>query len=381
LSDETRSLIREAARKVALGYIAAQAADRDRERRFPRAELQQLGRHGLLGILVPEEWGGAGCDHAALVAAVEEVAATDGVCSMIMASQNTLANMILLQFGSETQKRDHLLPLAQGTKLCGFALTEAKSGSDAFRMETVARREGDTYVLKGAKQFVTAASNADFVITFARTDGKKRNQEALAAFVVPTDTPGYVVGKREDTFGMRSSDTCQVTFDEMILPDSCRIGEDGSGYQIAISHLDRSRLAIGAQCVGLARAAYEVAARYALERQAFGKPIIFHQATTFRIADMALKIHAARLVCEDAARRLDAGLSCTKESSMAKLYASEVAESVTHDAMQVLGGYGYLRDFPVERLYRDARVGSIYEGTSDIQRMLIGNAIIDELRA
>ncbi len=352
---------------------------RDRERAFPRAELAALGQAGLLGILVPEVHGGAGGDHAMLVAVIEEIAAVDGVCSMLMASQNCLSNMILLEFGSAEQHAV-LAELARGERVAAFALTEPQSGSDAFRMKTTATREGGQYVLRGAKQFVTAGGNADYAVTFARTSDDKNVVKAFSAFLVPTSTRGYSVGKHEDVFGMRSGGTCQVTFEDMALPVSARIGAEGEGHRIAMAHLDRSRVAIGAQCVGLARGAYEAASRYAMERQAFGKPIILHQATSFRLADMATRVHAARLMCEDAARRLDAGQPATRESSMAKLFASEAAERVAHDAMQVLGGYGYLGDFPVERIYRDARVGTIYEGTSDIQRMLIANTLIEELR-
>lgn len=380
MTDETCALMKETARKLAHTYIAPGTAQRDRDRAFPDAEMEHMGKHGLMGILIPEAWGGAGSNHVALVAAIEEVAAADGVCAMLMASQNTLADIILLQFGTEQQKLDYLVPLSQGKKLCGFALTEPHGGSDVFRMRTTARLEKDHYVLKGAKQFVTSGKNADFIITFARTNDSKNHAAAFTAFIVPTDSPGYTVGKEERTFGMCASDTCQIYFDNMRIPSHCRIGEEGQGYRIAVANLDRSRVGIAAQCVGLARAAYETSANYALERQAFGKPIITHQAIAFRLADMATQLHVARLLVQDVARRLDEGTICSKEASMAKLYASEIAEKIAHDAMQVLGGYGYLNDFPLERIYRDVRACTIYEGTSDIQRILISNHIIEEMR-
>lgn len=374
------SLITETAQKLARDILAPQAAQRDRECVFPREPLERMGEYGLMGMLIPESWGGAGSDHLALTAAIEEIAVADGVCAMIMASQNTLANRILLQFGSERQKMDCLIPLAQGKKLCGFALTEAQGGSDAFSLRTTAHRDGDHYILQGAKQFVTSGKNADYIITFARTSHTANSAHAFTAFLVPTHGPGYQVGKEENTMGMRASDTCQIYFNHMHLPLHYRIGEEGQGYHIATANLDRSRVAIAAQCLGLARAAYEIAAHYALERQVFGKPIMAHQAGAFRVADMATQLHAARLLVQDAAKKLDAGLACTKEASMAKLYSSEVAEKIAHDAMQLLGGYGYLNDFPIERIYRDARACTLYEGTSDIQRILISNEIIKELR-
>jgi len=367
---------REAARGIARARLAPTAAERDRAASFPRAELQELGRLGLMGLLVPEEWGGTGADHHALAAALQEIAAADAVCALIMASQNTLANQMLLQFGTQEQKETYLRPFARGEKLCAFALSEADAGSDAFRLRTEARRSGDGYVLKGSKQFVTAGRQCDFAIVIARTNESAPNQSAFSAFIVDRRAKGYVAGRAEDTLGLRSSDSGQIHLDGLEISELARIGPEGAGHSLVLAVLGRSRFAVAAQCLGIARAAYETALRYSMERKTFGKQIISHQAIAFRVADMALDLRAAELLVRDSARLLDAGQAAEPECSMAKLFASEMAERVCREAMQILGGYGYSREFPVERHYRDARACTIYEGTSDIQRLLISNAVV-----
>jgi alkylation response protein AidB-like acyl-CoA dehydrogenase len=282
--------------------------------------------------------------------------------------------MPILRFGSAEQKERFLKPLARGAKLCGFALTEPQAGSDAAAIETRARKSGNHYVLDGTKQFITSGQNADFVIAFAVTDpaaGKK----GISAFIEPTGTPGYRVARLEAKLGQRASDTAQLVFEEMALTPDLLLGAEGEGYRIALSNLEGGRIGIAAQSVGMARAAYEAALAYAKERRSFGKPIIEHQAVAFRLADMATRIEAARQLTLHAAALRDAGEACLKEAAMAKLFASEIAERVCSDAIQIHGGYGYLADFPVERIYRDVRVCQIYEGTSDIQRLVISRAV------
>jgi alkylation response protein AidB-like acyl-CoA dehydrogenase len=325
-------------------------------------------------MLVPEEWDGAGAGHVALALAIEEVAAGDGSCSTIMSVHNSVACMPILKFGSERQKDRFLRPMAKGELLGAFALTEPQAGSDAANLRTRAARDGDGYVLNGVKQFITSGKNGQIAITFAVTD-PTAGKRGITAFIVPTDTPGYLVTRIEEKMGQRASDTAQITFEDMRLPVDLRLGAEGEGYKIALSNLEGGRIGIAAQSVGMARSAFEAALAYAKEREAFGKPIIEHQAVAFRLADMATRIDAARLLVLRAAALRDQGAPCLKEASMAKLFASEMAERVCSAAIQVLGGYGYVSDFPVERIFRDVRVSQIYEGTSDVQRIVISRAI------
>ncbi|MFZ3025218.1 acyl-CoA dehydrogenase family protein [Pseudomonas sp.] len=362
--------IRDMARQFAQERLRPFAAEWDREHRFPGDALKEMGDLGFLGMLVPEEWGGAQTGHLALALALEEIAAGDGACSTIMSVHNSVGCMPIAKFGSEAQKRQFLVPLASGEMLGAFALTEPQAGSDASALKARARRDGDHYVLNGSKQFITSAKHAGVVIVFAVTD-PAAGKNGISAFIVPTDIPGYRVVRVEDKLGQHASDTCQIAFDDVRIPVSYRLGEEGQGYRIALANLEGGRIGIAAQSVGMARAAFEYARDYAKEREAFGKPIIQHQAVGFRLADMATEITVARQMVHYAANLREAGRPCLTEASMAKLFASEMAERVCSAAIQTLGGYGYLSDYPVERIYRDVRVCQIYEGTSDVQRLVI----------
>ena len=374
---EEQQMIRDMARDFAREQLAPNAADWDRDGTFPAAALRQMGELGLFGMVIPEEWGGAGTDYLSLALALEEVAAGDGACSTILSVNNSVVCGLLLQFGSEFLKQNYLKPLASGEMLGAFALTEPQAGSDAANLRTRAVRDGDHYRLDGTKQFTTSGKHGQVAIVFAVTD-PAAGKHGISAFLVPTDNPGYQVARVEEKLGQHASDTAQIVLDDCRIPADHLIGEEGQGYRIALGNLEAGRIGIGAQCVGMARAAYQAALDYARERETFGQPIIEHQAVAFRLADMATRIEAARLLVHQAARLRDAGEPCLKQASMAKLFASEMAEQVCSDAIQVHGGYGYLRDFPVERIYRDVRIAQIYEGTSDIQRIVIARAIAEE---
>lgn len=360
--DMTRSFARE--------RLAPGAAERDRQHRFPREELTEMGELGLLGMLVPEAYGGSDTGVLAYAIAVEEIAAGDGACSTIMSVHSSVGCVPILKFGTEEQQQRFLPKLASGEWIGGFALTEPQAGSDASNLKTRARREGDHYVIDGAKQFITSGKNGHVIIVFAVTDpGAGKN--GITAFIVPTDTPGYEVLRVEEKLGLNASDTCQIAFNGMKIPVENRLGEEGEGYRIALSNLEGGRIGIAAQSVGMAQAAFEAARDYAGERKVFGKAIAEHQAVAFRLADMATQIEAARQLVWHAASLREAGIPCISQASMAKLFASEMVERVCSDAIQIHGGYGYMRDYPVERIYRDARICQIYEGTSDVQRMVI----------
>jgi len=372
---EEQEMIRDTARQFASERLAPNAAEWDRESHFPADAVAEMGRLGFLGMLVPEEWGGAGADHVAYALALMEVAAGDGSCSTIMGVHNSVGCMPVLNYGTQEQKERFLRPMATGDMLAAFCLTEPQAGSDASALKTRAERDGNHYVLNGVKQFITSGRNAKVAIVFAVTD-PVRGKKGISAFIVPTDTPGYQVASVEKKLGQNASDTCQIAFDNMRLTPDLLLGEEGEGYRIALSNLEGGRIGIAAQATGMARAAYEAALAYAQERQAFGTVIAAHQAVAFRLADMATSLHAAELMTLHAAALRDAGKPCLKEAAMAKLFASEMAERVCSDAIQIHGGYGYLADFPVERIYRDVRVCQIYEGTSDIQRLIIGRQIL-----
>ncbi|WP_448191120.1 acyl-CoA dehydrogenase [Azospirillum sp. sgz301742] len=372
---EEQEMVRDMARRFAEERLKPFAAERDRTGAFPAAELAEMGALGLMGMIVPEEFGGAGTDFVAYALAIEEIAAGDGAVSTIMAVHNSVGCAPILKFGTPEQKERFLTPMAQGDMLGCFCLTEPQAGSDAAAIKTRAVRDGDHYVLNGSKQFITSGRNAKVAIVFTVTDpaaGKK----GLSAFIVPTDTPGYTVARQEEKMGQHGSETCQIVFEDCRVPASLMLGREGDGYRVALANLEGGRIGIGAQAVGMARAAFEAALQYAQERQSFGTAIINHQAVAFRLADMATRVEAARQMVLHAASLRDAGLPCLKEAAMAKLFASEAAERVCADAIQVHGGYGYLNDFPVERIYRDVRVCSIYEGTSDIQRLIISRQIV-----
>ncbi|WP_299616872.1 acyl-CoA dehydrogenase family protein [Pelagibius sp.] len=374
LLNEEQSLIRDTARDFAREQLAPQAAAWDREARFPKDAIAAMGELGFMGMLVPPDWDGAGTDHVSYALALMEVAAGDGSCSTIMSVHNSVGCMPILKFGSAEQKARFLKPMARGEMLGAFCLTEPQAGSDAAAIKTRAERDGNHYVMNGVKQFITSGENADVAIVFAVTDPDK-GKRGISAFVVPTDTPGYQVASVEKKLGQKASDTCQIVFEDCRLTPDLLLGEEGEGYKIALSNLEGGRIGIGAQSVGMARAAYEAALAYARDRETFGSAIIDHQAVAFRLADMATRIHAAELMVLHAAALRDAGRPCLKEAAMAKLQASEMAEEVCSDALQIHGGYGYLADYPVERIYRDVRVCQIYEGTSDIQRLIIARQI------
>ena len=369
--------IRDTVRAFARKRLAPHAAEWDRKSAFPREALKEMGPLGLFGVCVPERLGGAGLDHVSLAIALEEIAAGDGSCSTIVAVQNSVVCGPILNFGREAQKDWWLPQLARGELLGCFCLTEPHTGSDAAAIRTRADLVGDEWVLSGVKQFITTGKNADVAIVFAVTD-RKAGKRGISAFIVPTDAKGYVVNRLEHKLGQRASDTAQVAFEACRIPRENILGAEGEGYRIALSNLEGGRIGVGAQAVGMARAAYEAAVAYARTRETFGKPIIEHQAVTFRLADMATKIEVARQMVLHAAALRDAKQPCLKEASMAKLFASEMAESVCSDAIQIHGGAGYVDDFPVERIYRDVRVCQIYEGASDIQRLVIGRTIANE---
>jgi len=373
LSDE-HQMIRDALRSFAQERLAPNAARWDREHHFPREELQELAALGAFGVAVPEQYGGAGLDYVALALVLEEIAAGDGGVSTIISVNNCPVCSIAMMYASEAQKQQWLRPLAQGELLGAFALTEPHTGSDAAALRTTATRDGEHYVINGTKQFITSGKYGDVAIVMAVTD-KAAGKKGISAFWVPTNTPGYIVAGVEHKMGQHSSDTAQIVFDNCRIPQENLIGEEGIGYKIALSGLEGGRIGIASQAVGMARAAYEAALAYAKDRESFGKAIFEHQAVQFRLAEMAMKIEAARQLILHAASMKDAGLPCLKEAAMAKLFASEMAERVVSDAMQVFGGYGYVADFPVERIYRDVRVCQIYEGTSDIQKILIARAL------
>ncbi|WP_064713008.1 acyl-CoA dehydrogenase family protein [Rhizobium bangladeshense] len=369
LSDLQQQIV-DLARDFARDRLAPGAAKRDREHLFPREELREMGELGLLGMLVPEAYGGSDTGVLAYAAALEEIAAGDGPCSTIMSVHSSVGCVPILKFGTEEQRQRFLPKLATGEWIGGFALTEPQAGSDASNLKTRARRDGNDYVLDGAKQFITSGKNGDVIIVFAVTDpdaGKK----GITAFIVPTETPGYEVIRVEEKLGLHSTDTCQIAFNAMRIPEDLRLGAEGEGYRIALANLEGGRIGIAAQAVGMARAAFEAARDYAKERTTFGRPIFEHQAVGFRLADMAVQIEAARQLVFHAASLREAGLPCLSEASMAKLFASEMAEQVCSHAIQIHGGYGYMADYPVERIYRDVRICQIYEGTSDVQRMVI----------
>ena len=365
--------IRDAVRRFAREQLAPNAAAWDRDKHFPREQLQGLARMGLMGVAIAESWGGAGMGYTALAIACEEISAGDGsTCTIVMVT-NLVAN-ILQGYGSDAQKEAFLRPIAQGGMFGAFALTEPHVGSDAAAITTRAEKAGAQYVLNGVKQFITSGKTADLAIVFAVTD-KSAGKKGISAFVVPTSTPGYLVARLEDKTGQRASDTAQVVLENCKVPAANRLAEEGVGYRIALANLESGRINVAAQATGMARTALEAALAYSHERKSMGKTLFEHQAVNFRLADMATQVEAARHLYLHAGRLRDAGQPCLKEASMAKLFASEMAEKVCSDAMQIHGGYGYVADFPVERIWRDVRVCKIYEGASDIQRLVIGRAL------
>jgi butyryl-CoA dehydrogenase len=377
LLNEEQRMVRDAVRDYVRAEIAPHAARWDKQCEFPREALRGLAQLGCFGVAVPQELGGAGLDYLSLALIIEEIAAGDGATSTIISVNNCPVCSILLAWADDAQKARWLRPLAAGEMLGAFCLTEPHVGSDASGLRTSAVRDGDDYLLNGVKQFITSGKNADVAIVMAVTD-RAAGKRGISAFLVPTDAPGYRVARIEEKLGQHASDTAQIAFEDCRIPARNLIGDEGQGYKIALSGLEGGRIGIASQCVGMARAAFEAALHYAKEREAFGEPIFNHQALQFRLSDMATQIEAARQLILHAASLRDAGQPCLKEAAMAKLFASEMSERVCSDAIQIHGGYGYVSDFPVERIYRDVRVAQIYEGTSDIQRILIGRALASE---
>jgi len=374
---QEQEMIRDSMRAFAQERLAPFAAEWDREHTFPAEALKELGELGAMGMVVPEQWGGAGMDYMSLVLTLEEIAAGDGATSTIVSVQNSLACGIPSKYGSDAQKEEWLKPLARGEKLGCFCLTEPHTGSDASAITTRADRDGDHFVLNGVKHYITTGSHADVAIVFAVTD-KAAGKKGISCFLVPTATPGYKVARIERKMGQHASDTAQIVFEDCRIPASALLGKEGEGYKIALSNLEAGRIGIAAQSVGMARAAFEAAVAYAKERVTFGVPIIEHQAVNFRLADMATRLDAARLMVWRAATLKDAGKPCLVEASMAKMYASEMAEKVCSDAIQIHGGCGYTDETAVERIARDVRITQIYEGANDIQRLVIGRSIASE---
>lgn len=365
--------IRDAVRDFSQAELWPNAPQWDREHSFPKEAHQGLAALGAYGICVPEEHGGAGLDYLTLALVLEEIAAGDGGTSTAISVTNCPVNAILMRYGNAQQKKQWLEPLAQGRMLGAFCLTEPQAGSDASSLRTTARKDGDGWVIDGVKQFITSGKNGQVAIVIAVTD-KGAGKRGMSAFIVPTDAPGYSVARLEDKLGQHSSDTAQINFDGCRIPAENLIGAEGEGYKIALGALEGGRIGIAAQSVGMARSAFDVALAYAKERQAFGGAIFEQQAVGFRLAECATQLEAARQLIWHAASLRDAGRPCLKEAAMAKLFASEMAERVCSAAIQTLGGYGYVNDFPLERIYRDVRVCQIYEGTSDIQKLLIQRA-------
>jgi butyryl-CoA dehydrogenase len=366
--------IRDAVRAFAQDQLWPHAARWDKEHTFPVDAHRGLAALGAYGICVPEEFGGANLDYLTLALVIEEIAAGDGGTSTAISVTNCPVNAILMRYGNAAQKKQWLAKLAQGDMLGVFCLTEPHVGSDASSLRTTAVKDGDGYVINGVKQFITSGKNGHAAIVIAVTD-KGAGKKGMSAFIVPTDAPGYVVARLEDKLGQNSSDTAQINFDNCRIPAENLIGAEGEGYKIALGGLEGGRIGIAAQSVGMARSAFEFALSYSKERQSFGTAIFNHQAVGFRLADCATKLEAARQLIWHAASLRDANLPCLKEAAMAKLFASEMAEEVCSVAIQTLGGYGYVSDFPVERIYRDVRVCQIYEGTSDVQKIIIRRAL------
>jgi len=381
-----QEMIRDAVRDFAQRELWPHAAEWDKKHHFPKDVHKGLAELGAYGICVPEELGGAGLDYMTLALVLEEIAAGDGGTSTVISVTNCPVNAILMMYGNAAQKEQWLRPLAQGQMLGAFCLTEPHVGSDASALRTTATRvsasqdgttavkDGDYYVINGVKQFITSGQNGDVAVVIAVTD-KGAGKKGMSAFLVPTSATGYVVARLEDKLGQHSSDTAQINFDNCRVPVENLIGQEGEGYKIALSSLEGGRIGIAAQSLGMARSAFEVAVDYAKQRESFGTPIFNHQAVGFRLADCATQLEAARQLIWHAASLRDAGRPCLKEAAMAKLFASEMAEQVCSAAIQTLGGYGYVSDFPVERIYRDVRVCQIYEGTSDVQKIIIQRAL------
>ena len=371
---EEQERIRDTARAFANAHLAPHSAEWDATAKFPREALQEMGKLGFMGMTVPPEWGGAATDYVSYALAIEEIAAGDGATSTIMSGHNSVGCMPLVEYGTQQQKEKFLRPMAKGEMLSCFCLTEAHSGSDAGDVHVRAVHRHNGYVLNGTKMFVTSGKNANVALVFAATDPDK-GKAGVSCFIVETHRPGYHIGRVERKMGQHASDTCVIHLEELFVPPENRLGAEGDGYRIALANLEGGRIGVAAQAVGMARAAFEIALAYAQERMSFGKVIYEHQGVSFRLADMATAIEAARELVLHAAALRSRGLPCLKEASMAKLFATETAEKVCSDAMQTLGGAGYISDNAIERIFRAVRATKIYEGTNDIQRIVISRAL------
>lgn len=374
LLTDTQLLVRDTAREFARARLAPNAREWEAAGTIPREVLDEMGALGMLGMTVPESLGGAGLDYVSYALALMEIAAGDGGVSTLMSVNNAPVCAILAASGSPAQQERFLRPLAAGRMIGAFALTEPQAGSDAAALRLEARRVDGGYVLNGTKQFITSGAIAGVAITFAVTDASL-GKRGISAFLVPAGTKGFGVGRLESKLGQRASDTAQLVYEDVFVDDSLRVGDEGEGYRIALANLEAGRIGIGAQSVGMASAALEHAVAYARERRAFGKSLLEHQAVAFRLADMATELEAARQLVLHAAALKDAGQPALTEASMAKLFASERAEHIVSSALQVFGGYGYVEDYVIEKIYRDVRVCQIYEGTSDIQRIVIAREL------
>ncbi|MGA1360720.1 MAG: acyl-CoA dehydrogenase family protein [Gemmatimonadaceae bacterium] len=377
LTEEQRAII-ETARAFADEHLRPNAAAWDRDAHFEPSLIPQLGALGFLGMLLPPAHDGLGLDARSYLLALEEIAVADASTAVMMSVHNSLPTQMLLHFGSAAQQARFLAPMARGELLGAFALSEPDSGSDAASLRCQARREGDHWVLDGAKSWVTSGTHAGVIVAMARTDtpDARKGAKGISAFILTPDLPGFSVGKKEDKMGMRASPTVQLVFDGMRVPADRLLGEEGMGFIYAMQSLEHGRLGIAAQAIGIARAAYEAACTYVTERKQFGKPIAEFQAVQFKLADMATRITAARSLLHMAAAAKERGVDIGTQASMAKLFASETAMWVTTNAVQLFGGYGYVKEYPVERYFRDAKVTEIYEGTSEVQRVVIGRAAI-----
>lgn len=377
LLKEEHKLIQESARQLANKHITPFAEEWTKNKQFPKAALEPFAQAGFMGVLVPEHWGGAECDHLSYVLFMEEIAKADGGISTIIGVHNSVGTLPLLKYGSTEQKEQFLKPMAQGKLLGAFCLSEPQAGSDAINIQSKAVKQGNNYILNGVKQFITSGDIADIAIVFASTN-HSGNKREISAFIVPTNTEGYTVAKIESKMGQHTSNIVQIVLDNVCVPQAYLLGQLGEGYKIALSTLECGRLGVGAQALGMAQKAFEFSLQYAKERESFGKKIFQHQAIQFKLAEMATELEAARQLIHYAASKRDMGHSVIKEAAMAKLFATERAEYICREAIQILGGYGYLSDFPIERIYRDVRVTSIYEGSSEIQKMVIGKELQKE---
>ncbi len=378
LTDEQlmiQNMVREFSRKV----IAATASERDKTKEFPAVNFKQMGELGLMGMMIPEEYGGESADAISYVLALSEIAYSCASTSVVMSVQNSIVCETLYKFGTEEQKQEFLVPLASGEMIGAFALTEPDAGSDPVSQQTTAVRDGDQYIINGTKRFITTGKNSKVVLVTAKTDESK-GHKGISCFIIPKGTPGLIVGHLEDKMGLRASDTTDIILENCAVPASNIISKEGDGFKIAMSGLDSGRIGIAAQSYGVAMAAFDAAVKYAKKRKQFGAAISKHQAIRFQIADMATQIEAAKQLIFSAASLKDRGEPYTREASIAKLFASEMVNEVTARAIQIHGGYGFTKDYNVERFYRDARVFTIYEGTSEIQRIVISNQILKDKR-